>query len=69
LKYLEEVLKLANFNMENNIEFFKVEKLASYYMALKQMAEIQKGNSSKLFDFWATVAKDKNISKLTNQYD
>lgn len=66
LSDLEGVIKLATFNLENFIEFFKVEKLAAYYKNLKTFAEMQRSNSSKIDDVWQTVALDKNIEMLMN---
>jgi predicted nucleic acid-binding Zn-ribbon protein len=64
---LNTIIKLATYNMENYIEFFKVEKLAGYYQSLTQVAEIQKNNSINITDFWGTVRNDKNIQKLMNE--
>jgi hypothetical protein len=64
---LTQVIKLATFNMESYIEFFKVEKLAGYYHSLNQVAEIQKVNAENINDFWQTVRSDKNIQKLMNE--
>lgn len=58
--------RLATYNLENYIDFFKVEKLAGYYQALNNLADIQKKNSSKIGDLWSSVGEDKNIKKLIN---
>jgi hypothetical protein len=63
---MENVIKLAIFNMDNYIEYFKVEKLAGYYKNLNTFAELQKSNSYKINDIWETVAQDKNVKKLMN---
>jgi hypothetical protein len=64
---LTTIIKLATFNMESYIEYFKVEKLAGYYQSLNQVAEIQKNNTENINDFWGTVRCDKNIQKLMNE--
>ena len=61
---LDGVVKLATYNMDSYIEYFKVEKLAGYYQNLKVFAELQKSNSVKVNDLWQSVALDKNVKKL-----
>ena len=61
---LDGVIKLATYNMDSYIEYFKVEKLAGYYQNLKVFAELQKSNSVKVNDLWQSVALDKNVKKL-----
>ena len=41
---LDIIIKIATFNMEANLQSFKMEKLAGYYQSLKNCAEIQKNN-------------------------
>jgi len=57
---------LATFNLDSYIDFFKVEKLAGYYQALNNLAEIQKKNANKISDLWCSVGEDKNIKNLIN---
>jgi len=64
---MENVIKLATFNIDNYIEYFKVEKLAGYYKNLNTFAELQKSNSDKINHVWDTVAHDKNVKKLMNE--
>jgi len=61
------ITRLATYNLENFIDFFKVEKLAGYYQALNNLADIQKKNSTKISDLWSSVGDDKNIKKLMNE--
>lgn len=67
IKDLEEVIRIATYNMESFIDYFKVEKLAGYYNNLKQFAELQKSNSVKINDLWQAVANDKNIQKIMKE--
>lgn len=67
LAELEMVCKLATYNMDSYIEYFKVEKLAGYYQNLKILSELQKTNSTKINDLWQTVGSDKNIQKLISK--
>lgn len=64
---LEMTNKLATYNMDSYIEYFKVEKLAGYYQNLKIFADLQKLNSIKINDLWQTVGSDKNIQKLISK--
>jgi hypothetical protein len=62
---LDQILKLATYNMESYVEYFKVEKLAGYYNSLNKLAEIQKVNSESICSLWTSVSKDKNIQNLS----
>lgn len=53
--------------MDSYIEYFKVEKLAGYYQALKILAELQKLNSTRINEMWSSVSQDKNIEKLMKE--
>ena len=64
---LDGVVKLATYNMESYIEYFKVEKLAGYYNNLKIFADLQKTNSSKINEMWKCVSQDKNVQKLVSK--
>jgi hypothetical protein len=67
LKYLEEIIKIVSNNLEKNIERFKGEKLHSYYVSLKQLADIQKRNSDDINEIWSTVSNDRNIKLLAER--
>jgi hypothetical protein len=67
LNDLSSVIKIATYNMDSYIEYFKVEKLAGYYKNLKSFAELQKTNSTRINDLWNCVGEDKNIQKLLNK--
>ncbi len=64
---LEGIIKLATYNMDSYIEYFKVEKLAGYYQNLKTFAELQKNNSLKINEVWQTVGLDKNVKKIISK--
>ena len=61
---LELLTKIATYNLEDYLNFFKVEKLAGYYQSLNSLADIQKNNSNKINDLWNCVSNDKNIQKI-----
>jgi hypothetical protein len=63
---LEQIIKLATYNMESYMEYFMVEKLAGYYDSLRKLAYIQKSNSGCINDLWKSVSCYKNIEKLIN---
>lgn len=67
LNEMTQLTKLATYNLENYIDFFKVEKLAGYYQALNNLADIQKKNAEKISDLWAKAGEDKNVKKLLNE--
>lgn len=61
---IEVIIKLASFNLDSYIDYFKVEKLAGYYRSLQYFSEITKTNAVKVNELWQTVSNDKNIAKL-----
>ena len=67
LQDLEGVVKLATYNIDSYIEYFKVEKLAGYYHNLKLFAELQKANSLKINELWECVGQDKNVRALDSE--
>lgn len=67
LQDLEGVVKLATYNIDSYIEYFKVEKLAGYYHNLKLFADLQKANSSKINELWECVGQDKNVRALDSE--
>lgn len=64
LSDLNELVKVATYGIESQIDYFKVEKLVNYYQSIKTLAEILKNNSNKANDLWTSVSNDRNISKL-----
>lgn len=58
---LHNIIKLAAFNMECFLEYFKNDKLSDYYKHLKVFSTLQKQNDLVLNELLDTVAKDKNM--------
>ena len=58
---LHNIIKLAAFNMECFLEYFKNDKLSDYYKHLKVFSTLQKQNDLVLNELWDTVAQDKNM--------
>lgn len=63
INYLDEIVKMASFNMEWYIERFKKEKKYEYFRHLKIFANIQKTNTSILDDLWQMVKNSMANSK------
>lgn len=55
------IIKLAAFNMEGFLEYFKNDKLTDYYKHLKVFATLQKQNDQVINDLWDKVSQDKNM--------
>ncbi len=64
LKLLGQILIIVSYNLENQIQKFKAEKMTTYYDSLKNLADILKSNNENLNELWSTVTEDKNIKKL-----
>ena len=64
---LSQVIKIASYNMEYYIEYFKVEKLAEYYRHLREFAENHTKNNTYLKSLWENVMKDKNLQKVKDR--
>ena len=62
IEYLGQVIKIATFNMQNEIKNFKQVSLDSYYAELSRLEEDTEANSKIFDDLWETVVKDNNIS-------
>ena len=66
IKYLDEIVKMASFNMEWYIERFKKEKTYEYFRHLKIFANAQKTNTSILEDLWQIVKNYMANTKSTS---
>ena len=62
IEYLGQVIKIATFNMQNEIKNFKTVSLDSYYAELSRLEEDTETNAKIFDDLWETVVKDSNIS-------
>ena len=58
---LTQIIKIATFNMENEINNFKVKSLDVYYEELAKLEESYNLNNKLYDDLWDTVIKDHNI--------
>lgn len=61
---LLQIIKIATFNMQNEIRDFKTISLDNYYAELSRIEEDTEKNSTIFDDLWETVVKDKNISEF-----
>ena len=63
IEYLGQVIKIATFNMQNQIKKFKTVCLENYYSQLRMIEKDTEFNAKISDDLWETVVKDKNISE------
>lgn len=63
IEYLGQVIKIATFNMQNEIRNFKQVSLDSYYAELSRLEEDTEVNAKIFDDLWDTVVKDNNIAE------
>ena len=63
IEYLGQVIKIATFNMQNQIKKFKTVCLENYYAQLRMIEKDTEFNAKISDDLWETVVKDKNISE------
>ena len=61
---LQQIIKIATFNMQNTIENFKTVSLDNYYAELARIDGDTEKNATIFDDLWETVVKDKNISEF-----
>ena len=64
IENLGQIIKIATFNMQNQIKKFKVVCLDNYYVELSRIAKDTEVNAKIFDDLWETVVKDKNISEF-----
>ena len=60
---LGQIIKIATFNMQNQIKKFKSVSLENYYSELHKIERDTEFNSKIFDELWETVVKDKNISE------
>ena len=63
IENLGQVIKIATFNMQNQIKKFKVVCLENYYGELSRIEKDTEINAKIMDDLWETVVKDKNIAE------
>lgn len=61
---LGQVIKIATFNMQNQIRNFKIINMENYYAELARLEHDTDANATIFDDLWETVVKDKNISEF-----
>ena len=61
---LGQVIKIATFNMQNQIKKFKMISLENYYGELNKIEKDTEANAKIFDDLWETVVKDGNISEF-----
>jgi hypothetical protein len=64
IDYLGQIIKIATFNMQNQIKKYKTVSLENYYSQLKMIAKDTEFNAKISDDLWETIVKDKNISEF-----
>ena len=61
---LGQVIKIATFNMQNQMKNFKNISLQNYYNELSRIEKDTESNAKIFHDLWETVVKDGNISEF-----
>ena len=64
IENLGQVIKIATFNMQNQIKKFKVVCLDNYYAELNKIQKDTEVNARIFDELWETVVKDKNIAEF-----
>ena len=63
IENLGQVIKIATFNMQNEIKNFKNVSLENYYSQLSRIESDTEANAKIFDDLWDTVVRDGNISE------
>ena len=63
IEHLGQVIKIATFNMQNEIKNFKQVNLNNYYGILARFEEDTETNAKIFDDLWDTVVRDQNIAE------
>ena len=64
IENLGQVIKIATFNMQNQMKNFKNVSLQNYYNELSRIEKDTESNAKIFDDLWDTVVKDGNISEF-----
>ena len=63
IENLGQIIKIATFNMQNEIKNFKNISLENYYGELSRIEKDTEANAKIFDDLWDTVVRDGNISE------
>ena len=63
IENLGQIIKIATFNMQQQIRKFKVVSLENYYAELSKIEKDTEFNAKIFDELWETVVKDKNIAE------
>ena len=63
IENLGQIIKIATFNMQNQIRKFKLVCLENYYSELSRIEKDTEYNAKIFDELWETVVKDKNIAE------
>jgi len=63
IENLGQIIKIATFNMQNQIKVFKNVSLENYYAELSRLEQDTETNATIFDNLWDTVVKDGNISE------
>jgi len=63
IENLGQIIKIATFNMQNQIKAFKNVSLENYYAELSRLEQDTETNATIFDNLWDTVVKDGNISE------
>ena len=61
MENLTQIIKIATFNMENEMNGFKVKSLEVYYDELDKLESAYNANNKLYDELWDTVIRDQNI--------
>ena len=61
MENLTQIIKIATFNMENEMNGFKVKSLEVYYDELDKLESAYNANNKLYDELWDTVLRDQNI--------
>ena len=64
IENLGQVIKIATFNMQNQIKKFKIVCLENYYSELNKIEKDTEANAKIFDELWETVVKYKNIAEF-----
>ena len=63
IENLGQIIKIATFNMQNQIKKFKMVCLENYYIQLSKIEKDTEYNAKIFDELWETVVKDKHIAE------